>query len=194
MIRSEVHRGLIYAGETPLACTIAVEQTGPMVLTIRAGSFTTTGEAVIRSYEPARHDALLDAKRAERTREGRVRVWRQDEDGEPIEKSATFTLSMDRILPITADPVVMTSWRAGLALDPAGAVTILPESRRAAEPWPPTPAGWRVLHALVFDFDVPPGTASLAALPIYALRVLPGFPDGTGPEDWQTQSARRGMR
>ena len=58
MIRSEVHRGLIYAGETPLACTIAVEQTGPMVLTIRAGSLTTTGEAVIRPYEPARHEVM----------------------------------------------------------------------------------------------------------------------------------------
>ena len=44
MITSKVGRGLIYAGETPLACDIAVEQTGPMQLTVRAGSFTSTGD------------------------------------------------------------------------------------------------------------------------------------------------------
>jgi len=43
-IKSDLHRGAIYAGSTPLACTITVEQTGPLTLTVRAGSFTTTGD------------------------------------------------------------------------------------------------------------------------------------------------------
>jgi hypothetical protein len=34
----------IYAGDTPLASTLVVEQTGPMQLTVRAGEFTTTGD------------------------------------------------------------------------------------------------------------------------------------------------------
>lgn len=44
MITSRVGRGLIYAGETPLACTITVEQTAPMQLTVREGYFHSTGD------------------------------------------------------------------------------------------------------------------------------------------------------
>lgn len=35
----------IHAGATPLASTLTVEQTGPMQITVRAGQFTTTGDA-----------------------------------------------------------------------------------------------------------------------------------------------------
>jgi hypothetical protein len=39
-ILSELYRGLVYAGATPLSSTLVVEQTGPMQITIRAGEFT----------------------------------------------------------------------------------------------------------------------------------------------------------
>lgn len=42
MIKSELYRGLIFAGNTPLASDLVVEQTGPMQLTVRAGSLTDT--------------------------------------------------------------------------------------------------------------------------------------------------------
>lgn len=44
MIKSELYRGLIYAGKTPLSMTIKIEQTASMQLTVRAGSFTSTGQ------------------------------------------------------------------------------------------------------------------------------------------------------
>lgn len=42
MIKSEMYRGKIFAGDTKLANTIRVEQTAPMQLTFRAGTFTHT--------------------------------------------------------------------------------------------------------------------------------------------------------
>ena len=42
MITSQINRGKIYAGETQLSNTVAVEQTGLMQLTVRAGVFTHT--------------------------------------------------------------------------------------------------------------------------------------------------------
>ena len=42
MIRSETFKGLIYSGNTQLASTIVVEQTGKMQLTVRKGVFTHT--------------------------------------------------------------------------------------------------------------------------------------------------------
>lgn len=47
MIKSELYQGKIYAGDTPLECSIAVDQTGPLQLTIRAGHLQTTGQARI---------------------------------------------------------------------------------------------------------------------------------------------------
>ncbi|MBM4443384.1 MAG: hypothetical protein FJ027_23490 [Candidatus Rokubacteria bacterium] len=56
---------LIYAGDTPLACSITVEQTGPMRLTVRAGSYTMTGRAQVLDYRPVLHDRALRSGRAE---------------------------------------------------------------------------------------------------------------------------------
>lgn len=42
MIKSELYQGKIYAGATQLACTIIVEQTNKMQLTVHKGVFTHT--------------------------------------------------------------------------------------------------------------------------------------------------------
>jgi len=65
MITSTFGRGLIYAGETSLALTITVEQSGPLRLTVRAGSYTTTGQAQMFDYAPALHDRALHSGLAE---------------------------------------------------------------------------------------------------------------------------------
>ena len=44
----QIYRGKIYAGATQLASRIVVEQTGLMQITIRAGSFTTTGDKKLK--------------------------------------------------------------------------------------------------------------------------------------------------
>lgn len=59
---SELYRGLIYAGDTPLESTLVVEQTGPLQLTIRAGHLQTTGQARIvhkRQLRQGQIDQLL---------------------------------------------------------------------------------------------------------------------------------------
>ena len=191
MIQSEPHNGLIYAGETPLACSIEVVQQGPMTLVIRAGSFTTTGEAAIRRYDTATHGALVAAGKAERLVDAaRVRVWLQDINGQPVQKSVAHALAADFAMLVSDNPVLVKSWRAALALDPTGSVTVLPQSRLGSDPWPVTPPGWDVIHTIVYNFDVPPGTVTLAPIAIYVVTVRPGFPPGTGPEDWRHQSAR----
>jgi len=44
MIQSQVNKGKIYSGVTSLASDISVVETGLMQLTVKAGSFTTTGD------------------------------------------------------------------------------------------------------------------------------------------------------
>lgn len=56
MIKSEIGRGLIYAGDTSLALTIKIDQTGPMQLTVRKGDFVMlSGERFTLS-----NDVVLD--------------------------------------------------------------------------------------------------------------------------------------
>ncbi len=45
MIIERVGRGLIYAGKTNMASSFIVEETGPLEITVRAGSYTSTGDA-----------------------------------------------------------------------------------------------------------------------------------------------------
>ena len=46
MIKSEIGRGLVYGGDTPYTSTIAVVQSGPMQLTVKAGQLTDGGGTV----------------------------------------------------------------------------------------------------------------------------------------------------
>lgn len=146
MIKSEIERGLIHAGNTALTCTLSLEQTGPMQLTVRAGTLVMP-------------------------------------DGTAI------TLAADEALDITADPVLPRYYRIEVGmLD--GAANVLCRSRLEPE-FPAKPAGWVRVHTLTiqggtpecwgshWEFAVPPGTTDLSALDIYALSVLPGFPEVT---------------
>jgi len=190
-IKSEIYRGKIYAGDTPLACSIAVEQTGPMQLTIRAGSFTTTGQA--RIFEAGIIDStllesLLTEDKAEMMADGRVRVWIQDATGQPVAKSQTFNLASDQVLDFAADPDYRKFCFVELGLF-GGLMDVLVQQRLDnGFDYPDVPAGWQSIHLLAFEFQIEPGTTELPD--IYVLTVEPGFPPGTEPSDWSMQ---RGM-
>lgn len=183
----------IYAGDTPLVCTLRVAQTGPMELTVQAGSFTTTGEARILDateiaqmrLDPA---ALIAAGKAEWLPDGvRLRVWLQDAQGQPILRSATYTLAVDVAFTLTADPTSVKTYVVELGLL-AEVTEVLCRSQLAGEAQPAVPAGWIPLHWLAGPVIIPPGTLALDALDIPALTVLPGFPVGTVAADWHMQS------
>ena len=59
-IKSEVYRGKIYAGATKLACSINIEQTAPMQLTVSTGSFIHTDGRTWDTSAPAVFDIAPD--------------------------------------------------------------------------------------------------------------------------------------
>ena len=183
MIKSQVGRGAIFAGDTPLASTIAVEQTGPMQLTVRAGSFTSTGQARIRTYHAAGHQALIQSGDAERLPDGqRVRLWINGQ------KAQTYTLAADQIIDLTSDPLASVAYDVDLISDGATTDVLVKRKIVGAEAYGEAPAGWQKIHELVFEFILPAGCADVSPLAIYALTITPGFPEGTGPDDWATQT------
>lgn len=140
MIKSEMFRGLIYAGETLLASTIQVEQTGPMQLRVKAGSFTTTDGSILELAE----DQILDL--------------------EPSMVSRQVSL-------------ILGLYNGSVNL-------LLNEQLYGFEERHP-PEEWRSTQILVLPFSIPAGATELPD--IFVLSVLPGFPEGTGPEDWKVQ-------
>jgi hypothetical protein len=176
----------IYAGDTPLACTVRVEQTGPMQLTVRAGRFTTTGEARITPEQPD-DPGEIAAGRAERLPDGvRVRRWLLDAQGAPWRPSVTHTLRTDAPFPLTADSTSPKTYLIELGLL-NGTPEVLCRSQLAGEALPDPPAGWEPVHWLAGPFVVPAGATTLDALAIPVFAVLPDFPPGTTAADWATQ-------
>lgn len=187
MIKSEFYKGLIYAGDTPLASTIVVEQTGSMELTIRAGSFTTTGQARIVSPNENTADILatkIAANEAELLADGRVRVWLSNPEGVFL-KPEIITLASDEIVAIQPDLIMnkFCSIELGL-LEEVPEILVRYRLDNGLE-YPDYPTGWITIHPLVLEFMISPGQTELGD--IYVLTVLPGFPPGTGPNDWLIQ-------
>ena len=183
MIKSAIDRGFIYAGDTPLACSIVVEQTGPMQLTAWAGSFTTTGQARVRTYDPTHHDALLVAGAAEMLPDGkRVRVWINGQ------KAQTYTLAADRMIDLTSDPLAPVAYDVDLISDGMQTAVLLRRKVVGVEEYGVPPPGWQKVHELLFEFTLPPACADLTSIPVYVVTVLSGFPPGTGPADWSQQA------
>ena len=189
-IKSEVRKGLIYAGDTPLACTITVEQTGPLQLTIKAGAFCSTGQAhILDAGKVPDLAAMIAAGKAEMMPDSqRVRVWIQDSGGNPIDKAKTYTLAADVVLEIVSDPNYDTLYEIDLISDGA-ATKILMQSKLddGIEDYADYPAGWSRVHDLIYEFRVPAGAADISDIDIFVLEVRPGFPPGTGAADWMTQ-------
>ena len=149
-IKSEVGRGLIYAGDTSLNITIKVEQTGPMQLTVRAGSFTSTGQR-------------------RKNKDGEFLPW--------IEEPKTYTLAADQVLNLMSNPDFDKYHDIDLVSDGI-AVDVLARSKLndGIEELATYPVGWKQVHDLILPFIVPAGTTNLAGVDIYVWTVLPGFP------------------
>ena len=182
-IMSTLFRGLIHAGDTPLALTITVEQTGPMQLTVHAGSFTTTGQARIRGYDAARHEALIKAGDAEMLLDGqRVRIWIN------AQKAQTYALAADQVIDLTSDPLKPVVYDLDLISDGTQTDVLVKRKIVGVEEYGDVPPGWMKVHELLFEFTLPPGCVDVTPIDICALTVKPGFPSGTGPEDWAMQT------
>ena len=189
MVSSVLYRGLIYAGDTPLAMTIAVEQTGPMQLTVHAGSFTSTGQARLKPYVEEMHYPLVLAGKAEAMNNWSwVRVWLQDANGNPIDKSKTYTLVADQVINLTSDPLKLVAYDVDLISDGIRADVLVKRKVIGREEYGDPPLGWTKVHELLFEFVLPPGSSDVTPIDICALTVKPGFPPSTGPEDWRMQT------
>lgn len=160
MITSVIGRGLIYAGDTSFALTIAVEQTGPMQLTVRAGSFTSTGQR-------------------RKDHNGAWLPW--------IEEPKTYALAADRIIDLASDPTRSVAYDVDLVSDGATTDVLITRTIVGVEESGPLPPGRVKIHELLFKFVLPPGCADVMPIDICALTVMPGFPPGTGPDDWIQQ-------
>ena len=187
MITSIIWRGLIYAGDTPLALTIIVEQTGPMQLTVRAGSFTSTGQARIRPYTLA-DDALIAAGFAESLPDRqRVREWIERRDG-TLDKAKTYTLAVEQVINLTSDPLKPVAYDVDLISNGTQTGVLVKRKVVGVEEYSDPPLGWQKVHELLFEFVLPPGCADVTTIDIYALTVKPGFPSGTGADGWKMQT------
>lgn len=157
---------IIYAGDTPLASTCTVTQTGPMELTISACSLTTTGQAKIIKREKVRNlptDIL--AGRAEIMPDNKwVRVWLKNKNGNFINKSKTYTL---------LNPVVLTippgnTWVVYLTSKPGSRMGVVFQSWTSPRPT-------NFIEYIIIEFNVPIGTINLNTIDIEILTVKPNF-------------------
>lgn len=174
MIISELYRGRIFAGDTPLASTIVVEQSGPMQLTIRAGTITTTGQARVMVMETAGNfDNLVTEGRAEKIRDGKYRLWQSERN-----KARTMVLVSDFIWDIEAqvEPVV---YAVSMAMDTAGVSQLVIHAMLPGEIGLPFPFEVADYQMIVFPFQVVGGMRQLPD--IVVLTVEPGFPPGFDP-------------
>lgn len=162
---------VIYTGDTPLASTCTVTQTGLMELTVSACSFTTTGQARIVAREKVSNlPNEIAAGRVQNMPDGkRVRGWFRDKDGNIIDKSKTHTRATPVALSITAGD----TWVVYL-LDGPG-VTMDVVLQRWDDPRPANFIGF-----IVMPFTVPTGTTDLSTITIEVFTVKPDFPPPKG--------------
>ena len=174
-----------YASNTPLVSSIAVAQGGPHELVLRAGSFTTTGQAEIVARTPGTVEIL--AKRladgwAEALPGGfYVRHWLPDSSGKP-QRSRTVILGEDLHWQIEPDEEYPIEAKVEVVVSEAGDCDLwLAQKKLDGVEEYDLPAGWHTEHILVFPFVIPPGLPDLAMLDIECLVVLPGSPPSSSP-------------
>lgn len=171
---------VIYSGDTPLASTCAVIQTGPMELTVAPCSFTTTGEAKIIIPDPITWAAALVGlgslgraiaeNKAEWMPDGfRIRGWLVNGQGNIIERTKTRLLPVAAVTAVPVDNTYLLYLveKAG----PILGVVLLSMND-------PRPANY--VHILAFKFEVPVGTTDLNTVTIEVFTVKSGFPPPRG--------------
>lgn len=172
MIISELYRGKIYAGDTPLESTLSVEQTGPLQLTVRKGHLQTTGQARIVHTTKIDHvqiDQLLQTNKAEMADAKRLRLWLNGHQKKRHDLIDDFV--WDIIVPSSGQ---IRYW-LDVGTNPLGRSDVLinqmdPTMINA----PVSPPGWSNLQTIIFPFVI---AAGMTILPdIIVLTVEPGYP------------------
>ncbi|KKK79944.1 hypothetical protein LCGC14_2828420 [marine sediment metagenome] len=170
-VSAAITQRIIYAGDTPLASTCAVTQTGPMELTISACSFTTTGRAkIVHESKVSNLQSQITAGRVERMPDGkRIRGWIHDKQGNIIEKSKTHVRNVATTVTVPGPGrwVIYLLDGPGINLD---VILQLWEDPR------PT----KYVEYIVMPFVVPVGTTDLNTIDLEIFTVLPGFPAPKG--------------
>ena len=181
---------VIHAGETPLASSCTVSLTGPMQLTISGCSFTTTGyyHTVPANKAPANVHGLIASGKAEKLADGRIKVWLQNKDGTVFEKSRTIILSSDVAINIPILPEA--AWhRITLGVSASVGSVVAQSWTATTRRWlPDPPVGWEPIHILMLEFLVPAFQNNLNNITIQAIKILPGFPPGSLPDDFKMQT------
>ena len=154
-----------------------------------SGSFTSTGQARVRDYDLAAHDALISGGKAEMLPDGkRCRVWLQDANGVPIDKAKTYTLATDQVINLTSDLLKPVAYDVDLISDGTTTDVLVKRKVVGIEEYGGPPLGWKKVHEVLFEFVLPRVCADVTSIDIYALTVKPGFPSGTGSDDWRMQT------
>lgn len=98
----------------------------------------------------------------------------------------TWTLATDAVFNLASSPSYPTLVRVEIGDNGSNDVWCGTCVMDGVEEFDP-PIGWNKGQDLVFNFSIPAGCTDLTPIDIFALTVLPGFPEGTAAADWQTQ-------
>jgi len=106
MIKSEVHKGLIKRGLTKLNLTINIEQTGPMSLTVLAGTYTDVGGSTFALTEDIvlnfvadgeyKKDVTVSLVKNKATEE--VEIWMDEVLGDGLHAPADIPIEHELLL------------------------------------------------------------------------------------------------
>lgn len=185
---AEILPQTIYAGDTPLASTCALQHIPPLTLQVGPCQFTTTGQARILPVTPETA-ALVSAGKAELLPDGmRMRQW-LERDGVPL-RSVTATLPAEAVFTLTPHPLFPTDYLVDLVrVDTTRAMSVLLRSQIAdgLQRFASLPAGLSLLQPFT-AFRLPAAALTLTGVTIRVFTVVPGFPPRTGPSDFTIQS------
>ncbi len=173
---ASIGQRIIHAGDTPLASTCTVAQTGPMELTVSKCSFTTTGQAKILSRLDSAFAMTGLGEVAQALQEGkaewhgsRVRVWLRDKQGNIIERSKTHVRNVATTVTVPGPG----QWVVYLIYGPGINLNVV------LQLWSdPRPTNY--VEYIVMPFVVTVGTTNLNTINLEVFTVLPGFPPPKG--------------
>lgn len=166
---------IIHAGDTPLASTCTVIQTGPLQLRVNACVWKTTGRArIIQKTKVKNLNARVASGDVQMMLDGkRVRGWLKNKDGSFVGKSKTYVLT-STIINWPADGVRYVVYMVEGPGNTMQALFMFADL--------PRPSGF--IDYLIFPVAIPVGTIDLDVIDFEVFIVLPGFPVPVAEDDF----------